>query len=148
VVSLIEMMKTEAAKLGTVEFKGLMVKTARIKNGVGTKSSDILGWDYLFRATDGTCYTFYAAQPPLIGMTQAVPVVCPLGLRTFDSYDVDFKKAIEILNTMNCGNMFVAMSLSWPLTLTCEEPYWHIRTSIGNDVEIGANSGKATCNKI
>ena len=147
-VSLKNMMETEAAKLGKVEFKGLMTKTARIKNGVGTKSSDILGWDYLFRATDGTCYIFYAAQPPLMGATQAVPVICPRGIRAFDSYEVDFKKAIEILNTINCGNTFVAMSLSWPLVPECKEPYWSIRTSLGNDVVIGANTGKPTCSKI
>jgi len=148
VVSLKNMMETEAAKLGNVEFKGLMTKKARIKNGVGTKSSDILGWDYLFRATDGTCYVFYAAQPPLEGMTQPVPIPCPVGARIFDSYEIDFKQAIEILNTIDCGNAFIAMSLSWPLVPECKEPYWNIKTSLGNDVVIGANTGKPTCSKI
>lgn len=137
-----------AAESCNVEFKGLMVKKARIKNENGKEKSDILGWDYIFRAIDGTCYSFYAAEPPLIGMTQPIPIICPLGVKAFNSYKVDFKQAIETLHTMKCGGTFVAMSLSWPLTPECKQPYWHIRTSIGNDVAIGENTGKSICSKI
>ncbi|AKB25425.1 hypothetical protein MSMTP_1956 [Methanosarcina sp. MTP4] len=147
-VSLKDIMDEASAKLGDVKFKGLMLKEARIKNGAGRTPEDVLGWDYIFRTNDGVCYSFYGAQFPLIGLTQAVPILCPLGIQTFDSYEIDFKKAIEILNTMNCGDVFVAMTLSWPLTPECTEPYWHIRTSLGNDISIGANSGKPNCNKI
>lgn len=61
-----------------------MSKKARIRHSAGTLADDVLGWDYVFRATDGTCYRFYAAQPPLIGMTQPEPIFCPLGVRVFD----------------------------------------------------------------
>ncbi|MDD3042099.1 MAG: hypothetical protein PHW56_04035 [Methanosarcinaceae archaeon] len=141
-------MEEAAAKLGEVQFKGLMLKEARIKNGAGSSPEDVLGWDYMFRTNEGVCYKYYAAQPPLLGMTQPVPVPCPLGIQTFDSYEIDFKKAIEILNSMNCGDVFVAMTLSWALTPECTEPYWHIRTTLGSDIAIGANSGKPNCNKL
>lgn len=130
-----------------VKFKGLMTKKARIKHNAGTSAKDVLGWDYVFRADDGTCYSFYAAQPPLIGMTQPVPIGCLLGVRVFDTYKVDFSQALDIMHTMKCGDTFVAMSLSWALVPECTEPYWHIRTSIGNDIAIGANSGKGECTK-
>jgi len=130
-----------------VRFKGLMSKIARIKQNAGKSSGDILGWDYIFRAEDGTCYSFYAAQAPLIGMTQPVPIPCPLGVRVFDKYEIDFSSAIDIMHTMDCGDTFVEMSLSWALVPDCTEPYWHIRTSIGNVIVVGANSGKGECNE-
>lgn len=146
-VSLEEIMKEAAAKLGKVKFEGLMLKEARIKNGAGNSPEEVLGWDYVCKTDDGVCYSFYAAQYPLFGMTQPVPIHCPLGIKAFDSYKVDFKKAIGIMDTMKCGDTFVAMALSLPLTPECTEPYWHIRTTIGTDISIGANSGKSICNK-
>jgi hypothetical protein len=138
-----------AGKIGeNVTLAGLVVKTARIKNGAGNTVSDILGWDYIVRVTDKTCFKFYAAQPPLIGMTQPEPIQCPIGIRAFDHYEVDFKKAIEIFNQLDCGPLFVAMSLSWPLTPECQEPLWHIRTSIGSTIVIGANSRSADCHSV
>jgi hypothetical protein len=124
-----------------VEFDGLLSKTARINNSIGCTAEDVLGWDYLVRSGN-TCSYFYAAQAPLIGMTQPGVVICPLGLRVFDSYNIDFRQAIEKLNTVNCGIQFVVMSLYWPLTSQITEPEWHIRTSLGCEVVIGANSGK------
>ncbi|MDD4749723.1 MAG: hypothetical protein PHD26_07335 [Methanosarcinaceae archaeon] len=147
-ISLKEVMEEVASKVGEVQFKGLMLKEARIKNGAGKMPEDILGWDYLFRTDKGVCYSYYAAQAPLIGMTQPSPLPCPLGIQPFDSYEIDFKKAIEILNSINCGDVFVAMTLSWPLTPECTVPYWHIRTTLGNDIVIGANSGKVDCNTV
>jgi hypothetical protein len=144
-----DLMARAAAQVGRdVEFKGLMIKVARIRHSAGTSPKDVLGWDYIFRAEDGTCYKFYAAQSPLIGMTQPVPVPCPLGVQAFDHYQVDFVKAIEIMHELRCGDTFVAMQLSWPLTPECTEPIWHIRTSIGNDIVIGANSGEPGCHQV
>jgi hypothetical protein len=138
-----------AAKIGEgVRLDGLMVKTARIKHGAGKTAQDVLGWDYIMRTVEGTCYEYYAAQPPLIGMTQPEPIPCPLGIQPFNLYEVDFRKAIEIMNQMDCGDTFVAMQLSWPLTPECKEPLWHIRTSIGNNIVIGANSGSAGCHPV
>jgi hypothetical protein len=52
-----ELMVRAAAQVGEgVEFKGLMIKVARIRHSAGTSPKDVLGWDYLFRAKDGTCY--------------------------------------------------------------------------------------------
>ncbi len=131
----------------SVDMEGLMSQKARIRHIAGQSPKDILGWDYLVRSKDGTCYSYYAAQPPLIGMTQPVPVTCPLGIRSFDHYNKSFSDAIDIFHRMNCGDTFVAMALYWPLTPECKEPYWFIKTSIGNQIVIGANSGEAKCIK-
>lgn len=137
--------KASDAMERTVEFRGLMSKMARIKHGAGKKPSDILGWDYVARDKDGSCYSFYAAQPPLMGMTRPEPVNCPLGLVAFDSYEVKFEQAIKVMDGLNCGDTFMAMSLSWPLTPMVKEPIWHIRTTVGNDIAIGAYSCDSHC---
>ena len=136
----------EAAKMGEgVKFVGMLSKKAHIKHGAGKELSDVLGWDKIIRTDEGVCYQFYAAQSPLIGQTQPIPIHCPLGIRVFDSYEVDIKKAIDILHTMKCGDTFVAIALSWPLVPECKEPYRYIKLLFGNEVIIGANSGKASC---
>jgi hypothetical protein len=136
----------QAAKIGEgVKVVGIMSKKAHIKHGAGKELSDILGWDSVIQTDERICYQFYAAQPPLIGMTQPQPIHCPLGIQVFDSFEVDIKKAIEILHTMNCGDTFIAIALSMPLVPDCKEPYWYIKLLHGNEVIIGANSGKANC---
>ena len=128
-----------------VEFIGLMSMKGVIKNGAGTKAEDVLGFDYVMKDKDGVCWSYYAANPPLIGMTQPVHIECPLGIVAFNSYEIDYIKAITILDSMNCGDVFTSISLSWPLVPTVKEPCWFIRTSIGNDVVIGADSGDGKC---
>lgn len=143
---------TESRRVGAVKdsgedgvhYKGLLSMTAKIKPGGGNTAADVLGWDYVIHGEDQSCYSYYAAQPPLIGLTQQQQVPCPLGVRVFDQYRISFSKAIKLMHTSNSGDTFVSMSLSWPLTPTCTEPYWHIRTSIGNDISIGANTGEMT----
>jgi len=138
-VDLKECMDKAAAEVG-VKFKGLLFQKAHIKNGVGSLTKDILGWDYVYRTVEGVCYKFYRAEPPLIGMTLPVPVVCPLGIRVFDSYKVDFKEAIEIFHKQFHEKMFTAMILSWVLVPGCEEPFWHIKSITGEEIAIGANT--------
>ena len=137
--------KAIESKEGKVEFKGLMTLKARIK-GIGESYKDVLGWDVLCR-WDGKCYEFYCAQYPLVGMTQAEEVTCPLGIQSFDSYKVDFKEALEKMKEMDCGDKFVGMRLYWPLTPDSVEPNWYIRTNLGNQIVVGANSGKKGCHK-
>ena len=49
----------------------LMSKTAKLKGAEGSKPSDIAGWNYVVSdAFSHKCYTYYAAQPPLTGMTK------------------------------------------------------------------------------
>lgn len=125
-----------------VEFAGLISKTARINNSAGQSAEDVLGWDVIYRGEDGTCYSYYVAQAPLIGMTEPVEIECPLGVQAFDSYMVDFEDAIAVMQMMDCGSIFVELSLYWPLTPEVEEPEWHITTDIGCEIVIGANCGK------
>ncbi len=133
-----------AAKEKTGEtFIGLERKSARIKHGVGSELSDILGWDVIMRESDGTCYGYYVAQPPLIGMTQPQPTSCPLGIAAFDSYKIDIAEAIKIFHSQNGGDKFTEITLSWPLVHPpAPEPYWYFKTTLGNTVVIGANSGQ------
>lgn len=122
-----------------VNFEGLLSKVAHIKNNAGTKLSDILGWDYLVRADDG-CYKFYAAQSPLIGLTEAEPTECPLGIQVITSIKIDIKQVIEILSKIS-KSPFTDIELYWPLTPACKEPSWHIKTMSGSYIVIGANTG-------
>jgi|WetSurMetagenome_2_1015567.scaffolds.fasta_scaffold00706_3 hypothetical protein len=133
----------QISKNAGVKTIGLMRQDARIKHGAGRDASDVLGFDYVIKGTDGSCLSFYAAEPPLIGMTQPIPIPCPLGIVAFDGYKVTYKDAIAIFKKSNCGDVFVAMSLSWPLTHPeSKEPFWHIRSNLGFDLVIGANSGQ------
>ena len=132
-----------AEKQTGIGFIGLERKCARIRNGVGSELKDILGWDVTVRDKDGTCYEYYVAQPPLIGMTQPQPVRCPLGIMPFDSYKIDIEEAIKIFHSQNGGDKFTEITLSWPLVHPqAPEPYWYFRTNLGNNVIIGANSGQ------
>jgi hypothetical protein len=142
-MSKIKDLLAHAEKNVGVTFIGLERKTARIRNGVGSELKDVLGWDVIVREKDGTCYEYYVAQPPLIGMTQPQPVKCPLGIIPFDSYKIDIDKAIKLFHSQDGGDTFTDISLSWPLVHPqAPEPYWYFRTNLGNNVVIGANSGQ------
>ena len=131
--------KTKAGITGI----GLERKNARIKHGIGSTLEDILGWDVIIRGKDGHCYEFYTAQPPAFGLTQPIPVSCPLGIVPFDNYKIQIDEAIKIFHTQNGGDKFTAIALSWPLTHPeAPEPYWYFRTNLGNNVVIGAISGQ------
>lgn len=137
-----ELLKAASEKTG-VHFAGIMRKHARIRNGIGDKLSDILGWDVIMKEKTGGCYSFYAAQPPLIGMTHPEPVVCPLGIVAFDDYKIKIEEAIKIFHSQDGGSKFTEIHLSWPLVHpAAPEPYWYFRTELGNTVVIGANSGQ------
>jgi len=137
-----EYLDTAAEKTG-VEFIGLERKSGVIKHGMGSSVEDILGWNIIIRDKMGTCYEYYMAQPPLIGLTQPVPTQCPLGIVAFDDYKIDIEEAVKLFHTQNGGDHFTDVSLSWPLTYPeAPEPYWHFRTNLGNNVIIGANSGQ------
>jgi hypothetical protein len=138
-----EDMIDHVSKKTNVKIIGLMRQVARIKNGIGKDVSDVLGFDYVIKDSNGTCLEYYAAEPPLIGMTQPVPIPCPLGIIAFDGYKVTYKDAIEIFKKANCGDSFVAISLAWPLTYPeVKEPFWHIRSNLGYDFIVGAMSGQ------
>lgn len=139
-----EHLKLAAAKLGEgVTFKGLMSKKAHLRNGYGSDAESVLGWDYIVKqAESGICYEYYAAQPPLIGLTQPVQIPCPLGVRSFDSYKIDFREAINIFQRLNCGGAFTEMALYYVLYPGVNEPHWYIRSITGCMIVIGADSGK------
>jgi len=124
-------------------FIGLLRKEARIRHGMGSKLSDILGWDTIVKSEDGHCYSYYSAQAPLVGTTMPLPTACPLGIVAFNQCKIDIEEAIHIFQTQNGGDHFTQITLSWPLVHPAAiEPYWHFRTNLGNDVAIGGNSGR------
>ncbi|ADN35501.1 hypothetical protein Mpet_0727 [Methanolacinia petrolearia DSM 11571] len=139
-----EHLKLAAANLGEgVTFKGLMSKKAQLKHGYAKEAKDVAGWNYVVKeAASGVCYSYYAAQPPLIGMTRPVVIKCPLGVRAFDSYKIDFKEAINIFHKLDCGDAFTEMTLYYVLYPGVTEPHWYIRSVTGCTVVIGADSGK------
>ena len=120
-------------------------KKARIKHGAGNSPKDVIGFDYVMKDDSGACWSFYMANPPYIGLSHPVIIECPLGVVSFDKYEIDYKKAISIIEQMRCGKDFTAMALSWPLTPDVKEPLWFIRMAIGNEIVIGANTGDIHC---
>ncbi len=123
-----------------VEIEKLLRKEGRLAKGAVATAEEVLGFDYLVEY-DGKCFEFYAANPPLIGMTQPVPVQRPLGIAAFTDYKIDYKKAIDIFHTGNWGDKFTDIVLAKPLTPEVTEPYWYIRSYLGIEVVIGANTG-------
>lgn len=125
-----------------VKFEGLMKKSGRLRSGCAQNVEDVLGFDYLLHH-ENTCYEYYAANPPLIGMTQPVPVECPLGMEIFDEYEIDYKKAIDIFHSGNWGSGFISIVLCKPLVYPqATEPNWYFKSNTGVQVVIGADSGK------
>jgi hypothetical protein len=137
-----ENLKLAAKQLGEgVEFDGWLSQIAELKNRCANDASDVLGWHYIAKA-DGICYSYYGAQYPLLGLTRAEPCKCPLGVRTFKDYKIDFKKAIDIFHTAKCGEVFIEMSIYYVLHPEVKEPCWYIRSVTGCTAVIGADSGK------
>lgn len=137
-----EILKQASNLMGeSVEFDCLLRLTAHLKKGTAATAEDVVGFDHLVH-WDGICYQFYAANPPLIGMTQPVPVPCPLGICCVGDYAIDYKQAVEIFHTGNWGSKFTSLVLSRPLTPEVSEPYWYFVSDLGITVIIGANTGK------
>ncbi len=134
-----------AQKMGITGNFHLLSKTARIKNGIGRTPEDVLGWDYIVKDDVGTCYKYYAAQPPLIGMSYPEPIECPLGIRVINNYEVKFQQAIEKMQQLDCGGAFVGLGLYWVLSPLSTNPEWHIRTDIGSEIVVNANTDEANC---
>ena len=128
-----------ASENSTIE-KGLLKKTAVIKDGEARSISDVLGFVYITEI-NGTCYRFYAAEPPLDGMTRPVVIPCPVGIQVITNYNVSAEQAIDAVMSMDCGDAVVEMELSWPMALDTE-PTWQILTNIGCHISIPAISGK------
>jgi len=128
-----------------IEHPGLISKVARINSSAGTSAEDVLGWEIIYRDEDGKCRQYYVAQAPLIGTTGPEEATCPLGVRAFDRYMVDYEEAIAIMQSMDCGATFAELSLSWPQTPEAGEPEWRIKTTLGDEIVIGANCGRAEC---
>jgi hypothetical protein len=133
----------KASKSAGVKFIGLMRQVARIKNSQGKDASDVLGFDYVIKDDHGKCFEFYAAEPGLAGLTAPKSIPCPLGIIAFDGYEKNYEYAIDQFKKANCGDFFTDISLAWPLTHPeTTEPFWHIRSNLGYDFIVGANSGK------
>jgi hypothetical protein len=78
-----ENLVSQVSKNSGVKIISLMRQTARIKHGIGTDASDVLGFNYVVKDDSGTCHEYYAAEPPLIGMSHPMPISCPLGIIAF-----------------------------------------------------------------
>ncbi|NEO46109.1 MAG: hypothetical protein F6K55_19035 [Moorea sp. SIO4A3] len=74
-------------------------------------------------------------------MTPPIEILCPLGIEPIPEYNVKYKEAIDIFHEINCGDGFESIQLSWPVTPQVPEPIWRLRSDLGSDVIIGADSG-------
>lgn len=138
-----DLIRKASALIGEeVKLEGLMKKTGRLRRGVAENAKDILGFDYLLRH-ENTCYEYYAANPPLIGMTQPIPTDCPLGIEVFNEYKIDFQQAVEIFLRGNRGSAFTSIVLFKPMVYPkATEPFWYFKSNIGVQIAVGADSGR------
>ncbi|NEQ65197.1 MAG: hypothetical protein F6K21_06810 [Symploca sp. SIO2D2] len=123
----------------------LLSKTGKIKNGAGKNKEDVLGFEYLVHDDNSQCCEYYLANSTLVGIKKTEPVPCPCGIRAIKDYKITYAEAIEIFHSLNFGDTFTGIRLSWPLNLETSEPTWHIDTTLGHTLIIGANSGKPIC---
>jgi hypothetical protein len=138
-----ETLKSAEKMLGEgVELSGLMLKKAVLRSVCAEKATDVIGWDYIIKQKGSGCFTCYGAQPPLIGMTAPSWIKCPLGIRPFENYKIDFKQAIEKFQSLGCGKVFTELALYYVVHYEVKEPCWYIRSALGHMVIIGADSGK------
>jgi hypothetical protein len=120
---------------------GLVCKTGRLKKPAAEQASDVVGFDYkVFH--DGVCYKYYAANPPLTGMTQPKPTDYPLGLAVINEYKIEYQEAIDIFHKGNWGSKFTSISLSQPLYPGVNDPSWYFVSDMGVHVVINANTGE------
>jgi hypothetical protein len=137
-----------STKIGE-DVEGLLKQTGRLRSSSVSNAEDVLGFDYIVHMNGGGCYEYYAANPPLIGMTHPVPVPCPVGLEIVGDYKVDYIKAVETFHTGNWGGKFTSIVLCKPLIYPeASEPCWYFRSDLGAQVVIGANTGKVLFPKI
>lgn len=122
---------------------GLLRKTGRLKTPESEQASDVEGFDNVVSDGSGKCYQYYAANPPLVGLTKPEPVACPLGIAVIDDYKIDYKQAIDIFHKGNWGSKFTSITLSKPLTPEVKDPLWRIDSTTGVEVVINANTGEA-----
>jgi len=140
-----ETLQKASARLGdNIELEGLMRMSGRLKNNLASQPSDVLGFDYIVHH-ERSCFEFYAANPPFIGLTQPMPVLCPLGIEIVKEYKLDYKEAINIFHSGDWGDYFTSLVFCKPLVYPqATEPYWYFMSNLGVPVMIGANSGKVT----
>ena len=132
---------TKAAEMADVKFEGLLKKTGMLRVPFAHDAKDVVGFDYIVHTADNCCMEFYAANPPLVGMTKPKLVTYPMGLMIFNRYNIDYKKVIEIFHKGDWGDLFTSLVLYKPLYPGVEEPYWHIVSHLGVQIIIGADTG-------
>ncbi|MDJ0675429.1 MAG: hypothetical protein QNJ36_08640 [Calothrix sp. MO_167.B42] len=124
----------------------LLSKTGRLSITPATTAEEVVGFDYIQRVLgEDYCVSYYAANPPLIGMTQPVKIKCPLGIQDIPKYKVKYKQAIDLFQRVNCGDAFDSISLSWPVTPEVPNPIWRLRSNLGSEVIIDAENGELKC---
>lgn len=132
-----------SAKMGeNIVLESLLRMTGRLKNNLASQPGDVVGFDYLVLNND-SCFEFYMANAPMIGITQPLPINTPLGIEVFSEYNIDYKEAISLFQSGKWGNYFTSMALCKPLANPgATEPYWYLMSNLNISVVIGANSGK------
>ncbi|HEX3030290.1 MAG TPA: hypothetical protein VHT34_13565 [Clostridia bacterium] len=118
----------------------LIKETGVLKYPASSDAEDVLGFNYIVY-DNGTCYEYYAANPPLVGMTQPVPVSYPLGLAVFDTPKIDYKQAVKLFHSGNWGSKFTSILLCKPLHPDVKDPSWYFVSDLGAHVIINANTG-------
>jgi len=123
----------------------LLSKTGVLSVPEASSAEQVVGFNYIVLGRDDSCMTYYAANPPLIGMSKPVEIPCPLGIVVIDNYNIDYKQAIALFEKTNCGGAFTGISLSQPLVPGIINPFWTIDSVTGQAFSVNADTGQSTC---
>lgn len=113
----------------------------------GKKPEDIKKWRFVFWAGNNDTYMVFCENGTITDQ-KYIPepwledVVIDLPLK------MTLDKAVQLLNSVNCGNSFKNVTIRQPLYPGIDELYYIFRTTMNNWVFVGMISDKVHCEPI
>jgi hypothetical protein len=115
------------------------------KDGVGSSYSDIYKFHNEWVTKDGDWFSNWCWR--LFSCTAPTHIPSRVGIQPWkqDRIKVSIQEAIRKFHQLNCGDKFVGkISLYWPLTPVCPEPFYEFTSNLNCVIHIGATTGKVT----
>lgn len=122
------------------EAAGIISVIANINISDNQSAQNITGWTYIIR-DEGNCTGYLKSMQGQNLTMQAMPVDCLENLMVIDEDDINFAKAVEVIqkslsDETTCDRIFLVKHLN----LT--EPIWSFSTLDGKTISVGARSGE------
>lgn len=117
------------------------------KGGVGSSYDDIYKFHYEWVVGNGDWFSSWCWR--MYSCTSPAHIPSRVGIRPWqpEKVKVSIEKAIKIFHSLNCGDKFIGeISLYWPVTPQCPEPFYTFTSNTHCIIHIGAFTGKVTGN--